>query len=119
MDRRKERRIKVEKPVKLTILGADPSGGLDQECMGTVLDTSGRGMRVELPLAPQPGAALRIDIDQQILFGEVCYCQPSRTGRFAVGLQIEQSLRNLGDLSRLVKALREETSQNERISAPH
>ncbi len=114
MDRRKERRITADRPIRLTILGADSSGSQDVQHEGKLLDCSGRGMRVELPVAARPGAALRIDMDDQILLGEVCYCQPGPSGTYSVGLQMEQSLSNLDDLSRLVKALIGEAPQSER-----
>jgi hypothetical protein len=53
-----------------------------------------------------------------ILLGVVCYCQPGADGTFAAGLQMEQSLSNLDDLSRLVRALISESPQRDRAGQP-
>ena len=62
-------------------------------------------MRVRVPQPVAGGAAIRVEVEDQLLLGEVCYCQSLTGGQFAVGVQLEQSLNNLDDLSRLMKAL--------------
>lgn len=62
-------------------------------------------MRVRIPAQVESGAAIRVEMEDQMLLGEVCYCQSLTGGQFALGLMMEQSLRNLDDLSRLVQAL--------------
>lgn len=63
-------------------------------------------MRVRVPRPVPAGTAIRVEVEDQILLGEACYCQSLLGGQYAIGLQLEQSLNNLEDLSRLVKALR-------------
>ncbi len=75
---------------------------------GLVMDFSGRGMRVQLPARVTPGTAVQLDFQNQILLGEVCYCQGMGQG-YAIGIELEHSLSNLDDLSRLVRALVGET----------
>ena len=62
-------------------------------------------MRVRVPQPVAANTAVRVEIEDQILLGEACYCQSLTGGQYAIGLQLEQSLNNLDDLSRLVKAL--------------
>jgi hypothetical protein len=61
-------------------------------------------MRVVIPVFVTPGTAVRLDLRDEVAFGEVCYCQPLGDGH-ALGLELDQSLKNLDDLSRLVQAL--------------
>jgi hypothetical protein len=104
VERRLRTRHQITHPVRLTLLGADPAS--DLPVPGVVLDYSERGMRVRVPQPVQSGTAIRVEVEDQILLGEACYCQSLTGGQFAIGLQLEQSLNNLEDLSRLVKALR-------------
>jgi hypothetical protein len=115
VERRRERRIDAQvsgttpQTVKVTLLGrgGSPDGG-DQKAQpldALLLDYSGRGMRLEFGFLAAPGTALRIEFDDQVLLGEVCYCQSMGEGRYAAGIELEQSLKNLDDLSRLMRAL--------------
>ena len=103
MERRRESRHQTNQPVRLTLLGEQP--GQNHSIDGTILDFSGRGLRVEVPEAVTPGAAVRLDLKDQLMLGEVCYCQRAENGSWALGLQMEQALSHLDDLSRLMTAL--------------
>jgi hypothetical protein len=103
VERRLRTRQQISHPVRLTLLGADPSS--DLPVPGVVLDYSERGMRVRVPQPVPASTAIRVEIEDQILLGEACYCQSLTGGQYAVGVQLEQSLNNLEDLSRLVRAL--------------
>jgi hypothetical protein len=69
-----------------------------------ILDRSGRGMRISTPSFVDPGTPVRLDLRNEVVLAEVCYCQPLH-GRFALGLEQLPSLKNLNDLSQLGKAL--------------
>ncbi|MCX6590184.1 MAG: PilZ domain-containing protein [Acidobacteria bacterium] len=103
MERRRESRHQTNQPVQLTLLGDKP--GQNHTLEGTILDFSGRGLRVEVQEAVAPGAAVRLDMKDQLMLGEICYCQRAENGKWAVGLQMEQALSHLDDLSRLMNAL--------------
>jgi len=47
---------------------------------------------------------LKIEWNQILLLGDVCYCQPAERG-FAIGLQLEHALLHTGELARLAQAL--------------
>jgi hypothetical protein len=71
---------------------------------GIAVDLSGRGLRILLPDPVDPGDALKVELADTLLLGEVCYCSPQDYG-FIVGLQIDQVLSGLADLARLNRAL--------------
>jgi hypothetical protein len=104
VEKRREDRYSANCPVQLTILGVDPKGSNDRTVNGIVQDCSGRGMRIQLAERLHAGSAVRLDMDDQIVLGEVCYCQQSGD-QFAIGLELEQSLTNLHDLTKLMSAL--------------
>ncbi|MCX6597465.1 MAG: PilZ domain-containing protein [Acidobacteria bacterium] len=103
MERRRESRHQTKQPVRLTLLGEQP--GQNHSIEGTILDFSGRGLRVEVTESVTPGAAVRLDMKDQLMLGEVCYCQRAENGNWALGLQMEQALSHLEDLSHLMSAL--------------
>ncbi len=103
VERRRESRHQTKQPVSLTLLGEKP--GQNHSIEGMILDFSGRGLRVEVAEAVTPGAAVRLDLKDQLMLGEVCYCQRAENGSYALGLQMEQALSHLEDLSHLMNAL--------------
>jgi hypothetical protein len=106
MDRRHEIRVNVDQPVRITVLGK-----YRHEMQGKAVDLSGDGMRIVVPHRVAPGNPVRIDLDYAMLLGDICYCCPS--GRsFTLGVQLDQALSGLAELSRLKDALLEgETSR--------
>lgn len=62
-------------------------------------------MRLIVPRDISVGTAMRLDFENQLVLGEVCYCQAAGDSSFIIGLELEQSLSNLDDLARLVRAL--------------
>lgn len=52
----------------------------------------------------QPGAAVRLDLEEAMYLGEVCYCAAQGRG-FAIGVEVQHSLLHLPSLDRLVKRL--------------
>lgn len=102
MDARRENRVPTEQPVRVTILG-DSSGVYE----AVLSNLSGRGMQIMLPAPVAVNTAVRIDLEDSMLLGEVCYCEPAAAG-WAIGLELEQSLSDLRSLCRLVERLLQE-----------
>lgn len=100
MERRSEPRFTLDEAVPIRILGES-----ELTIEGRLVDFSGRGMRVLVDRALAVDTPVRIDLDDQILLGEVCYSQPDGKGRYALGLEMHQSLKHVEDLSRLMRAL--------------
>ncbi len=95
-DRRRSRRISVGAEVTVTILTPEscPITGIVENA-----STGGIRLMTDTPLARK--ALIQIHFDN-LLLGEVIYCQPV-DGRYAVGLQIGQSL-DLNELARLLNS---------------
>jgi hypothetical protein len=99
MDLRTENRVPVQRPVKLTVLGDQP-----QEFEAFLNNVSGRGLRVVVDAPVAPDSAVRVDLDDSMILGEVCYCEPCGN-QWALGLEMEQSLSDLRGLCQLVERL--------------
>lgn len=99
MERRSEVRFEVDRPVRVTELDSYLT-----RWTGTVRDLSGRGMRLTVPEAIHPGTAIRVDAENIMFLGEVCYCVPESPG-FSVGLMVEHILTGLDDLESLNRGL--------------
>jgi hypothetical protein len=65
----------------------------------TLKNLSGRGLRLITGCAIQLGTAVRIDINDSVLLGEVCYCSSTPDG-LVCGVQLEQALNSV--VSRLM-----------------
>ena len=99
MERRREERFEADKPASVTILGEDPIS-----LSGNIANASGRGLRILVDRPIPVNSAVRIDVDDRLLLGEVCYSVPEGNG-FAVGLFLEQVLHEVTDVARLVDAI--------------
>jgi hypothetical protein len=99
IERRSEVRVVADQPVRVTTLGEDR-----HEMQGKAVDLSCHGMRIEVPNRVAPGDPVKIELDDAIVFGEICYCCPNGR-RFMVGVQLDQALQGLAELARLKQAL--------------
>jgi hypothetical protein len=95
MERRKEARIRADKPVELTVLGGVEASGPAQ-----AIEFSGHGLQVVLHREIPVNAAVRVEGDDWIMLGEVCYCRQEGI-HFVAGLRIDQTLDNLKELAQL------------------
>ena len=84
----------------MTILGILPQPPIT----GAVLDMSGSGLRVDLPLPIPCGATVKVEVTNMLMLGEVYRCEPVGN-RFAIGIALSHSLAALLDLERLNRAL--------------
>ena len=102
MERRAETRIPWNCPVRVTLLGSPP-----EHVDAVLLNVSGRGARLRVPRRIECDTALRIDLDNAMLLGEVCYCATDGDG-YGIGVQLEHSLLNLAEVIRRREHLLEE-----------
>ena len=99
MERRRDVRVSLDQTVRVTALGKNR-----QQIQGKAVDLSGRGIRITVPARVPPGAAVKIELDDALLLGEICYCRPCDRG-FMIGVEIDQALHGLADLARLNQTL--------------
>ena len=92
MDQRRDPRFVVDQPVFVTVLG-------DSERLhkGRIRNESGRGLLIEVIHEVPMRTALRIDVNNSILLGEVVYCQGGN-GLFLLGVKLDQVLCGLAEL---------------------
>ena len=87
LERRREPRIRSNERVQIKILG-DRS---DEEISATVLDLSGKGLKIQSPIHLCPGTLLQIDSLTHRLLGEAMWC--GREGNdYVVGVKVEHSV---------------------------
>ena len=99
MERRAEVRIPAERAVEITVLG---KMGFARTALA--VEFSGRGMRLLLDRPVAPGAAVKVQGDDWLALGEVCYCR-LEGGKYAVGLELDQALSGLHELAELHRSL--------------
>ena len=99
MERRRDLRINSDQAVRVTVLGK-----IRNQTQGRAIDISGSGIRIVVPCSFVPGDAVRIDTEDAMLLGDVCYCS-AREGDFVIGVALDQALNGLADLARLNEAL--------------
>ena len=112
MERRQESRFETDQQVQVTLLGDN-----EVTLKARVVNTSRRGMRLILDRSLPLNAAVRIDGDDSILLGEVCYAG-QQGAEYAVGLVLDQVLHELTDLTRLAEAILGETLEPEKEPKP-
>ncbi len=61
---------------------------------------SGRGLRLVLKQPVPAGTLVKVQSDDWLMLGEVCYCRKERLN-FVAGLQLEHSLMGLQELEKL------------------
>jgi hypothetical protein len=108
MERRSEARIRTDKPVELTVLGSEKTGGPAQ-----AIDFSGHGLQLVLHRPIPVNAAVKVEGDDWMMLGEVCYCRQEGI-HFVAGLKIDQTLDNLHELDELNKNLLSPEQKTER-----
>jgi hypothetical protein len=99
MERRREARIRTDKPVELTVLGSEQASGPAQ-----AVEFSGHGLQLILHRPVPVNAAVKVEGDDWMMLGEVCYCRQEGI-HFVAGLKIEQTLEDLKELAELNKNL--------------
>jgi hypothetical protein len=98
MEQRREPRFKADQAVVATILGEPPT-----RLAARVRNASGRGLGLFVPCRVDPGAAIRIEIDDAVVLGEAIYCRGEPDG-FFIGVELDQVLVGLTELDRHLSA---------------
>ncbi len=96
LDRRREPRFSTDQQAELVLLGEG-----DRRLPVKVLNVSGNGLRFVVDQPLRADSAVRIDINNCILLGEICYSAPV-PGGYLCGVELDQALTNVSDLMRLM-----------------
>jgi hypothetical protein len=102
MDHRRTHRFAIGEEVGVKVYGTP-----EREYLGTVKDASSQGLGLYLQEHVAPGSALRIELADAIILGEVVYCG-GENGRYLVGVRLKQALNGLAELARMMRAFDEE-----------
>ena len=100
MERRKQPRFDVVHLVHVTVLDEPPV-----KLNGHVVNVSGGGFQVLTDGRIRLNAAVRVDMADAVLLGEVCYCKETSGGLYAIGLESQQILSHTSDLAQLMNSL--------------
>ncbi len=100
MQRKMEIRFQPDQPVRLGILS-----DLPQALTAFIVSLNGRNAVLRVPQAVPPGSAIRLDLDDSMLIGEISGCTVAGEEQFEVHLQIKEAIPSMSDLARLVSAL--------------
>jgi hypothetical protein len=94
MNQRREPRVVADQAVVVTVFG-DP----ETQQKARIRNISGRGLSIETTEAVPPGIAIKIELEDAILLGEVVYCKAG-DGSFLLGVELDQVLCGLTELSK-------------------
>lgn len=85
MEQRRESRLNVNTPVRVTLQGmlGDP------QISGNVLDMAGSGLRVRTATPVPSGARVKVETAETLMLGEVVRCEPLGAG-YALGLALSE-----------------------------
>lgn len=104
MGERRDFRFETNQPVSLTILGRD-SRDADIHLPACIVNISGHGISLTTESSVPVSSAVRLDVNDNILLGEVCHLRQTGPSEFICGIRLEQALTAVGDLSKLVSGI--------------
>jgi hypothetical protein len=104
MNQRREPRFEANQPVWITLFG-EP----DIRLPARIKNVSVRGIGLELQGPVAIGTALKFEVDDSLILGEVIYCREDDAS-FYVGVELEEALCGIGDLAQALKAFSEASS---------
>jgi len=109
MNQRRDPPFEINQSVWITLFG-EP----DIRLPARIKNVSSRGIGLELQGPVAIGTALKFEVDDCLLLGEVIYCRQVDTScdeaSFYVGVELEQALRGLAHLADALRAFSDEPS---------
>jgi hypothetical protein len=104
MHERREPRFEANQSVWITLFG-EP----DIRLPARIKNVSIRGIGLELQGPVAIGTALKFEVDDSLILGEVIYCRQDEASYY-VGVELEQALCGLRDLAEAVRAFSDSPS---------
>ena len=106
MNQRRDPRFEVNQSVWITLFG-EP----DIRLPACIKNVSVRGIGLELQGPVAIGTALKFEVDDSLILGEVIYCRQVEAScdeaSYYVGVELDQALRGLGNLAEALRAYSE------------
>ena len=99
MDWRQESRFQTDQEIAVTLLG-----DVETVFPGKIVNVSAKGLGLWTNRELTPGAALKIELADTMLLGEVIYCRPDGDG-YSAGIALEQALYHTRNLAVLAERL--------------
>ena len=99
MDSRHEPRFETNQPVIITLLG-----DTELTFAGVVANFSARGLCLAADRPLPAGSAVKVELDDMLLLGEVVYCH-REAGNYLIGVALEEALYHTGELAALADRL--------------
>jgi hypothetical protein len=103
VERRREPRFAAGQTVRLIVLDRNGNSA-DRQIDAEVTEISGKGVRLRVAERIAVGDAVRLDMEDNAILGEVCHCSETGNG-FICGVEVDQILSHVSDLARLMDAL--------------
>jgi hypothetical protein len=107
MNQRREPRFPVDRPIAVTVFGPP-----DTRVEARIRNAAGRGLGLELAAPLATGTALKIDLEDSILLGEVIYCRVQEGGWY-VGVELVHALNGLVELASIMRGFVDAPSRAE------
>ena len=104
MNQRRAPRFETDQCVSVTLFG-EP----DIRLTARIKNVSARGVGLALRGPVAIGTALKIELDDGLILGEVIYCREDEAF-FYVGVELEQALSGLLDLAQTLRAFADSSS---------
>ena len=104
MNQRRKPRFEADQSIWITLFG-EP----DIRLAARIKNVSERGIGLELQGPVAIGTALKFEVDDSLILGEVIYCRQDE-GSFYVGVELEQALCGLGALAKALGAFSDASS---------
>ena len=107
MNQRRKPRFESDQSIWITLFG-EP----DIRLPARIKNVSERGIGLELQGPVAIGTALKFEVDDSLILGEVIYCREDE-GSFYVGVELEQALCGLGALAKALDAFSDAPSRSQ------
>jgi hypothetical protein len=104
MNQRRGPRFEANQSIWITVFG-EP----DIRLPARIRNVSARGIGLELQCPVAIGTALKFEVDDSLILGEVIYCRQDEAAYY-LGVELEQTLCGLGDLAEAVRAFSDSPS---------
>src|SRR5688500_15460388 len=95
IDRRGEPRQPLDSPAIVQSLGESAKSN-GTPFQARVVDINSRGLRLQSGTRLDAGAIVKVEVADQMILGEVCYCFATPDESFSMGIFADQSLRGVG-----------------------